>query len=299
MLLGRGGNRWSINISNQSINQSINRGKLIKRQNSEKEKSGKKKGKKEKRKKGKKEKKKKSIFLQLILALAGGADALGDHPLFKHLLELAEQAVAGKVGQDDGVLDEQVPILAVVLVQRHALAPDDIDVAWLDDFALLAAQADNVPVEVGEFPRPPAEQGFPEGEDLLPEQVVAFTPEEDAVCRAVLLGARVHVGVFLVQADDKIAGNVVRVLIRLVFIGDAGAPGSATLDGYVVRRDTADDFGALTDIARVCDGLAFPSASFTHRLHLLEESRGNHVFLDSDPPPAALVALVCLPILRP
>lgn len=143
-------------------------------------------------------------------------------PLLPQAPEVLLHLSVHLVRQDDLVVDVQVAELvlvvdavAVLVVLGHALAGDGVDVPVLDDLAALAAEADNVRVEVRQVAAPGAHPGLAEGEDFGPVEVVALAAEEDAVdlVRVVFLGG----GPFG-EGDDEVAGDPVGTLVCLVLV---------------------------------------------------------------------------------
>ena len=230
-----------------------------------------------------------AVLLQIDTDLAS--------PLLEHGPELLLHGTLHLVGEHDSVLDVQVAELrfvvhavAVLVVSGHALASDGVDVARLHDLAPLASQLHDVPIQVGDVPRPVAHPRLAHREHLVPEQVVAAPPEEHAVyvVRVILRQPRG----LLYQYHVDVTRDVIRVGVGLILVDDAELLGGAARHLEVHGRGLAHDALARARLALVLDDLAALAAGITGCLQLLEHAGGQLALDDPDAMAAAVRALL-------
>lgn len=198
-------------------------------------------------------------------------------PLFKDRLEIFPHPALHLVGQDDGILDIQVPKLGLVvhaipilMPDGHTLALNRLDKTMLDHLSLLASQANNVSIQMRKISRPIAKQRLAQRQDLPPVEIIILAPEKHAIHPVGII--LLETGLLLDQRDDQIARHIIRVRIRLVLIHNPHPVRHAPLHGDRHGRRLPEHPLALAVRALVLDHLAASAALVALHLHLLEHA---------------------------
>ncbi|KAL8973481.1 MAG: hypothetical protein Q9197_002285, partial [Variospora fuerteventurae] len=198
------------------------------------------------------------------------------------------------VRQHNHILDVQLArvlirvLFPLIHPRRHAFFLQHLHRAGLHHLTALAAQLDDVPVQVREVAGPAAHPRLPEAEHLFPEQFPAFSSHEGAI-DALLVGVP-DLRFLLADDDDEVAGLPVRALVALVLVHDLPLARHALLDDERVRGFLTHDAAAAAYFAWFLDAVALAAAALALHLHLLVDARGEHLLLDHPSRAAAHVA---------